>query len=89
MSNKLDARAAAAVLLRAGGWSYRRIADVLGISHEQVRRLLVSAGQRPPLRVVGLDGRSYPAEQPDPRRDEYAYRDEGAPPYRRPDVRDR
>jgi hypothetical protein len=38
-------RAARAVQLRGRGWSLRRIGNLLGVSHEQVRKDLTRAGQ--------------------------------------------
>jgi hypothetical protein len=58
----LDERREAAAQLRELGWSTRRIARALGISHVVVQQDLQLVGGTPPAgRVQGLDGRSYPA----------------------------
>jgi ParB-like chromosome segregation protein Spo0J len=51
--------------LRTRGWSNRRIAGVLGVDEITVRRdAKAGATFVAPEKVVGADGRSYPAERP-------------------------
>jgi hypothetical protein len=47
--------------LRTAGWSLRKIGRHLGVSHEVIREDLAAAGVRKPRRVLGVDGRQYPA----------------------------
>jgi hypothetical protein len=46
--------------LREAGWSLRRIAQHLGVSHEVVRDDLAALGVPKPARVTGTDGRRFP-----------------------------
>jgi ParB-like chromosome segregation protein Spo0J len=50
------------------GWSLRRIAGRLGVSHVQVSRDVAEAGVTSvtPARVEGSDGKSYAAKKPEP-----------------------
>lgn len=50
--------------LRADGWSTRRIAEAAGVEEVTVRRDLAGATNDAPERVVGKDGKSYPARRP-------------------------
>lgn len=53
--------------LREAGWSLRRIAKALGVSHEVVRDDLRAVGAPTPARVTGTDGRQFPTRRPDSR----------------------
>ncbi len=59
----IDQRRAVVVTLRAEGHSTRAIAGATGVNSRTVRRDLDESGgaDAPPDRVVGLDGKSYPA----------------------------
>lgn len=48
------------------GWSLRRIAEALRISHMTVYRDSQAVTNVTPERVEGKDGKSYPAKQPEP-----------------------
>ncbi len=59
--------------LREQGWSYRRIAKALGISHMTIERWLGKEGvtnvtpenSNNPSTVIGADGKQYPAKKPE------------------------
>lgn len=51
--------------LRETGWSLRRIGKVIGANPETVRRDLAGAAFATPDRVLGADGKSYPARLPE------------------------
>lgn len=50
--------------LRSRGWSYRRIAERIGVDAKTVRNDIPGGEYSPPGSVVGKDGKSYPATMP-------------------------
>ena len=54
--------------LREQGWSYRRIANILGVDHATIIGWLRDSGgeNSPPEVVTGADGKQYPATKPKP-----------------------
>ena len=57
--------------LRQRGWSYRRIAGVLGVEHSTIIRWLPETGganapPNQPVTVIGIDGKEYPAKRERP-----------------------
>lgn len=52
--------------LRLKGWSYRKIAAVVGVSQMQVARDMAGVTNVTPDHVEGLDGKSYPAQKRKP-----------------------
>ncbi len=58
-----ERRAELVVFLRETGWSLRRIGGVIGADAETVRRDLAGVAFATPDRVLGADGKSYPAQR--------------------------
>jgi ParB-like chromosome segregation protein Spo0J len=58
-----ERRAELVATLRETGWSLRRIGKVIGANSETVRRDLISVANATPRRVLGADGKSYPAQR--------------------------
>jgi ParB-like chromosome segregation protein Spo0J len=54
-------RAEVVAALRRLGWSHRRVAEVLGVSHATVGRDLAGGTDVPPRHVEGADGKRYPS----------------------------
>jgi len=52
-------RADVAGTLRQRGWSHRRVADLLGVSHATVARDLAGGTNVPPAHIDGADGKRY------------------------------
>ncbi len=50
--------------LRSEGWPLRKIADTVGVSRMTVSRTPVGVTNVTPERVIGKDGKSYPARRP-------------------------
>ena len=59
------ARARLVADLRRRGWSHRRVAEVLGVSHTTVSRDLAGGTSVPPAHVVGADGKRYRPVRPE------------------------
>jgi len=64
----LDARERAELVagLRRRGWSHRRVAELLGVSHATVARDLAGGTDVAPAHVEGADGKRYKSRRLDP-----------------------
>jgi len=61
---KTEERLTLAVALRKEGYSYRRIEDILNLSHETIRRHLIKLGEKEDLpdTIIGKDGKKRAAQ---------------------------
>ena len=57
-------RAEIVTALRRRGWSHRRVAELLGVSHATVARDLPGGTDVTPAHIVGMDGKRYRSERP-------------------------
>jgi site-specific DNA-methyltransferase (adenine-specific) len=57
-------RAEVVAALRRWGWSHRRVAELLGVSHATVARDLPVGTNVTPAHIVGIDGKRYRSDRP-------------------------